>query len=43
MNKIVIIGLVASILAVNACSFHAKQPTSDEYYKRTQSVAWPDM
>ena len=42
MKKIVIIGFVAGILALTACSYHSKQPVDETYYKKTQSVAWPE-
>lgn len=40
MKKLLLLG--AFCLILGACSFHAKQPIDDTYYKKTQSVAWPD-
>ena len=40
MKKLLL--LSATCLILTACSFHSKQPVDDTYYKKTQSVAWPD-
>lgn len=40
MNKMLC--LCGGLLLVGACSFHAKQPVDDTYYKNTQSIAWPE-
>ena len=29
-------------ITLGACSFHSKQPVDETYYKRSQSVAWPE-
>jgi len=41
MKKLVIMGLILTALSMAACSYHAKQPVNDEYYKQTKQVAWP--
>ena len=41
MKKLLL--LSATCLVLGACgSFHTKQPIDDTYYKKTQSVAWPE-
>ena len=40
MKKILVLALVLGVLS--ACSYHAKQPTDDTYYKKTQGIAWPE-
>ena len=40
MKKFLILALIAGF--VSACAFHAKQPKDDTYYKKTQTVGWPD-
>lgn len=40
MNKMLC--LCGGLLLVGACTFHAKQPVDDTYYKNTQSIAWPE-
>ena len=40
MRKILILALAFGF--ISACSFHGKQPKDDTYYKKTQSVAWPE-
>lgn len=44
MKKIVILGLifVALTVALSACAYHTKQPVDDAYYKKTQTVGWPE-
>ena len=42
MKKIIMMLSVIGMLGLMACSYHSKQPTDETYYKRTQSVAWPD-
>lgn len=39
-KNLFLLGITCLILG--ACSFHSKQPVDDTYYKKTQSVAWPD-
>lgn len=35
--------MVISCLFLSGCgAFHSKQPVDDNYYKKTQSVPWPD-
>ena len=41
MKKILLAALACALLA-SCGNFHGKQPIDDEYYKNTQSVAWPD-
>ena len=40
MKKVLILVLLLGV--ISACSFHGKQPKDDAYYKKTQSVAWPE-
>lgn len=40
MKKLLLILAVCSVLI--ACAFHSKQPIDDNYYKKTQSVEWPE-
>ncbi len=42
MKKLLLIISVLTLLTTTACSFHSKQPVDDTYYKKTQSVGWPD-
>jgi len=42
MKKLLLIVSVLALLTTVACSFHSKQPVDDTYYKKTQSVGWPD-
>jgi len=44
MKKILILGLivVALSVALSACAYHTKQPVDDNYYKKTQTVGWPE-
>lgn len=41
MKKFLFIMCVVSVFVATACSYHGKQPVDDTYYKRTQSVGWP--
>ena len=40
MKKLLILGLL--LMTLSACAYHAKQPINDAYYKKTQSVEWPE-
>jgi len=40
MKKLLLIS--AGLMILGACAFHSKQPVNENYYKKTQSVAWPD-
>ncbi len=40
MKKILFCALLLGF--ITACSYNAKQPKDDTYYKRTQSIAWPE-
>ena len=40
MKKILIVALLVSL--VSACTYNAKQPKDDTYYKKTQGIAWPE-
>ena len=40
MRKLLILALIIGF--VSACSFNAKQPKDDTYYKRTQGISWPE-
>ena len=40
MKKLLMLVLVVGVLS--ACSFNAKQPKDDTYYKKTHGIAWPD-
>lgn len=40
MKKILVLALLVGVLA--SCSYHAKQPKDDTYYKKTQGIAWPE-
>ena len=42
MKKSLLIAFVLMLCLTTACSFHSKQPVDDTYYKKTQSVGWPD-
>ena len=43
MKKIAILCLSVGLLMLSACSnYHAKQEVDSTYYKKTQSVAWPE-
>lgn len=41
MKKLLL--LAVTCLLLSACgNFHSKQPVDDNYYKKTQGIAWPD-
>ena len=40
MKKFLLVCLLGCMVA--GCAFHAKQPVDETYYKRSQSVAWPE-
>ena len=40
MKKLLLI--CAGLMILGACAFHKKQPIDENYYKKTQSVGWPD-
>lgn len=40
MRKILILTLIVGF--ISACSFHSKQPKDEAYYKKTQSIDWPE-
>ena len=40
MKKVLLV--CVGLLFLAACAFHGKQPVDETYYKKTQSVAWPD-
>ena len=42
MKKLLIVALLMGTLALAACSYHAKQPVNDAYYKKTRQVEWPE-
>ena len=42
MQKLFLVISIKIVLGASACSFHGKQPVDDTYYKKTQSVGWPD-
>lgn len=42
MKKFLVLSLLFVLVVLSACEFHTKQPKDDTYYKRTQSVGWPD-
>ena len=42
MKKLLLIVLGMGLMGIVACSFHAKQPIDEGYYKKTQGVAWPE-
>ena len=42
MKKLLLFVCMLSLCGLMACSFHSKQPKDDAYYKRTQTVGWPD-
>ena len=42
MKKLLLLALLLSTVALVACEYHGKQPVDETYYKRTQSVGWPE-
>lgn len=42
MKKLLLVICALGVLALMACSFHGKQERDDTYYKKTQTVGWPD-
>ncbi len=42
MKKLFLVISILTLCLASACSFHSKQPVDDTYYKKTQSVGWPD-
>ena len=43
MKKLGILLLTIGLMMLGACqNYHSKQPVDSTYYKKTQSVAWPE-
>ena len=43
MKNLCILLLTIGIMTLGACqNYHSKQPVDSTYYKKTQSVAWPE-
>ena len=42
MKKLLALSLLLGLMVVSACAYHGKQEKDETYYKRTQSVGWPD-
>lgn len=42
MRKLLFVVSILTLCLACACSYHGKQPVDDTYYKKTQSVGWPD-
>ena len=42
MKQIILLAMIILTIVLAACEFHTKQPKDDTYYKRTQSVSWPE-
>ena len=40
MKKFLFLALIVGF--ISACSFNAKQPKDDTYYKKTQGISWPE-
>ena len=43
MKKLLVFVCLMALCGLTACEFHSKQAKDDTYYKRTQSIDWPEQ